>query len=429
MLLEHLICVPNPGDSAVDAWVQRIALWQFAYSVRNGDGEMKEARLSRFLMRQRLRQRVGDTQIQRELPPEASALDGVRMLTVHGSKGLEFEAVHIAYVTAGSFSQNTPTWEPPENVVDIVPPEALGSSQQEYEFEEAVERNNLLYVAVSRAKHHLYLYQENQYGDDNLTPQLQQLPKNFSSQPYNGLPLAKRASSSRKAFTASNEMSFEHFDTYVTCPLQYWYSKVVGLRSEADIDVSIRARWAVMAALKQVASGATGSAQFHLSHAWTEGNLPAEALDPSLWRDATFAFGWGLERMRVILEEGGKFAEPTSVVNGVTLQMPWGFFIKGSSGTEFAMMRFVRRGVSELATVLKPMVPALSTPGYKTMTLNYVLTDKVDNVPGAKKPEMTKSFQATARLFAGDNQPSKGRHCARCGFTTICPSAPAPDSR
>ncbi len=59
------------------------------------------------------------------------------------------------------------------------------------------------------------------------------------------------------------------------------------------------------------------------------------------------------------------------------------------------------------------------------MTLNYVLTDKVDDVQGAKRPETTKSFKATTRLFAGDNQPNKGRQCSRCGFTTICPSAPA----
>jgi len=422
MLLEHVVCVPNPGDSSVDAWVQRIALWQFAYAVRNGDGEMKEARLSRFLMRQRLRHRVGDAQVQRELPPEASALDGVRLLTVHGSKGLEFDAVHIAYVTAGSFGPSTPTWVPPESIVDIVPPEVLGSNQEEYMFEEAVERNNLLYVAVSRAKQHLYLYQENQYGDDNLTPQLLQPSMSFVSKLYSGPPLAKRVSSSGRAFTASSEMAFEHFNTYVTCPLQYWYSKVVGLRSDADIDISIRARWGVMAALKQVASGAAGPAEVHLSDAWAAHNLPAAALDPSLWRDASLAFGWGLERMRGILECGGKFAEPTAVVNEMTLQMPWGFFIQGRHGTEFAMMRFVRRGVAELVPVLRPMVLTLSTPGYKTMTLNYVLTEKVDNVPGSKRPEKTKSFNATVSMFGGDNQPSKGRHCTRCGFATICPS-------
>lgn len=111
---------------------------------------MKEARLSRYLLRQRLRQRIGDGQGQREFPPEAAVLDGVRVMTVHGSKGLEFEAVHVGYVSADSYGSREPTWRP-DGILDIVPPEALGSTTEEYKFEESVERNNLPYVAVSRA--------------------------------------------------------------------------------------------------------------------------------------------------------------------------------------------------------------------------------------------------------------------------------------
>src|SRR5208283_2703506 len=91
MLLEHRLSIPKQGDQSVEAWVSRVALWQLAYSVRNGDGEMKEARLSRYLLRQRLRQRIGDSYGDRELPPEVSALDAVRVQTVHGSKGLEYD--------------------------------------------------------------------------------------------------------------------------------------------------------------------------------------------------------------------------------------------------------------------------------------------------------------------------------------------------
>ena len=425
MLLEHRFGLPPASDTSVAAWIQRIALWQFAYSVRNGDGEMKEARLSRFLLRQRLRQRIGDGQVQRELPPEASGLDGVRLLTVHGSKGLEFDAVHVAFVTAGSFGPKVPSWEPPENVLDIVPPEALGSNHAEYAHEEAVERNNLLYVAVSRAERHLYLYQEAQFGQDNLTPQLLEYPRRFAAESYTGPSLVSTASSPRKAFEASTEMSYEDFDRYVTCPLQYWYSEVAGLRSETDVDLSIRARWAVMAALKLVAQQETGTPEAHLQAAWVDGKLPPPELDPSLRRDAEQALAWGIERMRPILEDGGEFAEPSCEVNGVTVQLPWGFAVPTANGTEFAMMRFARRRVSEVQTLLKPMVPTLDMRGQKTMTLNHVLSDKVDPVQGAKKPEMTKSFKATEKLFAGDNRPTTGRHCARCGFTTICPSAPA----
>ncbi len=425
MLLEHHFGLPAHADQSVSGWVQRIALWQFAYAVRNGDGEMKEARLSRFLMRQRLRQRIGESYVDRELPPEAGALDGVRLLTVHGSKGLEFDAVHVAYVNAGSYGPQKPTWVPPENVLDIVPPEALGSSQREYDIEAAVERNNLLYVAVSRAKRHLYIYQENEFGDDTLAPQLQHFPPKFTPVRYSGSTNRVPAAAPPRAFTPPSVVKFEHFDTYAMCSLQYWYAQVVGLRSEADIDISLRARWAVMSALKAVASGTLGAPDAQLLAEWAEQKLPSDLEDPSLWRDANFAFSQGLELRRLILEEGGRFAEPTSVVGGVTVQMPWGFVIKGPHSVEFAMMRFARRRVSDISTVLKPMVPGLDLSGTKRLTLNHVLSEKVDEVQGGKRLEATKSFKAAVRMLAGDNRPTKGRHCGRCAYMTICPSAPS----
>jgi len=423
LLLEHRFGVSAHTDDTVDAWVRRIALWQFAYAVRNGDGEMKEARLSRFLMRQRLRQRIGESYVDRELPPEAAGLDGVRLLTVHGSKGLEFEGVHVAFVNASSYGGQAPTWAPPENVLDIVPPESLGSNQAEYDFEAAVERNNLLYVALSRAKRHLHIYQENEFGADNLAPQLQHFPFKYKPLAYKGPALKVAAPPPSKAFSAPSTVKFEHFDTYTMCALQYWYSQVLALRSEADIDVSVRARWAVMGALREAASGAAGTADVHLLSKWEELKLPSAAEDPSLWHDAGLAFAGGLERIRVIREAGGTFSEPTAIVGGVTVQLPWGFTIKGQYSTEFAMMRFARRRVADIATILKPIVPGLTLAGTKKLSLNHVLSEKVDNVPGAKRLESTKSFKAAVRMLAGDNRPSKGRHCGRCAYLTICPSA------
>jgi superfamily I DNA/RNA helicase len=425
ILLEARFGLPGAGDNSVGASVQRIALWQFAYMVRNGDGEVKEARLSRFLMRQRLRQRIGETYVDRALPPEASSLDGVRLLTVHASKGLEFEAVHVAFVNVESYGAQLPKWVSPESILTIVPPEALGSSQAEYEVEASVERNNLLYVALSRAERHLYIYQEIEFGDDGLAPQLQHFPRKFRSWSYGGSGTGQLTRKPPNAFAPPKLLNFEHFDAYVRCPLQYWYSQVLGLKSEADIDVSVRARWAVMNALKAAASTAKGkSRQQHLDMAWVDQKLPSESDDPTLWRDANVAFSRGLALVSSLVSRGGQFSEPSSIVGGVTLQMPWGFVIDDKYYTEFAMVRFMRRRVLDISTVLKPIVPGLILSGTKKLTLNYVLSDKVDDVPGGKRLEATKSFKAAIRLSAGDNYPTRGKHCGRCAYMSICPSAP-----
>lgn len=423
LLLEKRFGLPPISDVSVQAWVKRIALWQFAYSVRNGDGEAKEARLSRYLMRQRLRQRIGDSQLQRELPPEAASLDGVRLMNVHGSKGLEFEAVHVAYINADNYGGQKPSWSP-EGILDIVPPEVLGSSMTEYERESAVERNNLLYVAVSRAKRHLYLYQHNKFGHHTLAPQLAYNSPKFVTQGYSGPVLKGAKANTTQAFIAPDTLSFEDFDTYVRCPLSYWYSRVLGLKSEADIDVSIRARRAVLDALKAVASGASWEPQASLDAAWVARALPSAIEDPSLWKDVQNALSRGVALIKGAQKRGGGYYEPSAFVAGVTIQMPWGFAINNSHGLEYAMVRFARRGVSDLSTVLKPIVTGLNVPGPKKLTLNYVLTNTVDDVPGAKRIEATKSYGAAIRFLAGDNSPSVGHHCARCDFSTICPSSP-----
>ena len=423
LLLDKRFGLPPTTDTSVRAWVNRVALWQFAYSVRNGDGEMKEARLSRFLLRQRLRQRICDAQGQRELPPEAGVLDGVRVMTVHGSKGLEFEAVHVGFVSADSYGSREPSWRP-EGILDIVPPEAIGSSVEEYKFEESVERNNLLYVAVSRAKRHLYLYQDTKFRNSTV-PQLDHYPRKYLSKAYSGpsLNMAKVVMSG--AFGAPAALSFEDFYSYAICSLRYWYSHVLELQSESDIDVSIRARWAVMDALKAFSSVTSGSAQLALEASWTTRKLPTAAEDPSLWADALYALDRGERQVKTLWGRGGQFEQASAVIGGLKLQMPWGFRIDGvHGGTEYAILRFSRRGISDFKTIMNPVLRGLGLPGPTSISLHHVLSDKTDQVEGSKAIEMTKAYKAAQRFATGDNTPAVGPQCVRCDFSTICPSSP-----
>lgn len=423
LLLDKRFGLPPTADTSVRAWVTRVALWQFAYSVRNGDGEMKEARLSRYLLRQRLRHRIGDAQGQRELPPEAAVLDGVRVMTVHSSKGLEFEAVHVGFVSADSYGRREPSWRP-EGILDIVPPEALGSSADEYKFEESVERNNLLYVAVSRAKRYLYLYQDTKFRNST-APQLEHSPRKYLQKIYGGAPLKMTKAATNRAFTAPTTLLFEDFYSYAMCSLRYWYSHVLEMQSESDIDVSLRARWAVMDALKVLSSGASGPAQLVLGAAWMARKLPGVVEDPSLWADALYALDRGARQVEALRARGGRFEQPFSIIGGLTLQMPWGFRIdRPHGGTEFVILRFSRRGISDFKTIMNPVLNGLNLPRQVSMSLHHVLSEKTDQVEGSRAVEMTKAYKAAQRFAIGDITPTPGNHCSRCDFCTICPSAP-----
>lgn len=428
LLLEHEIALPPKEDQTVKAWVQRIALWQFAYAVRNGDGDMKNARLSRYLLRQRLRQRLGETYSDRNLPTEASALDGVRILTVHSSKGLEFDAVHLAYVLANSFAQEPPSWSDSErSIQDIVPPSFIGSDDGAYAEEEAVERNNLFYVALSRARKHLRLYQHNGfYGDTKVKP-LQKCPSLYTGKSFAVKAQTTTPKTTVQAFAPPQTVPFEQFDSYITCPLQYWYSHVANLRGEQDLDASLRARFAVSSALKAVASGQTGKPQDHIDKAWADQKLPTPAEDPYLRQDAIAAYKRGLALHRAATKGGATYAAPVSVVANLKIELPWGHTRTSASEAEFSVVRFSTRRHGAIQTRLKPMVNGIPGPQKNTVQLRYVMSDDCHEVKAAQPTGITSttSYISAVQFLSGSNEPRKGGHCGRCAYMTICPNAPS----
>jgi superfamily I DNA/RNA helicase/Zn-dependent peptidase ImmA (M78 family) len=419
LLLEHCFGLPPANDTSLEAAVTRVRLWQFAYAVRNGEGDVKESRLSRFLLRFRLRQKVGDPYGERELPPEASALAGVRLLTVHGSKGLEFEAVHVCKVSAEYYGLEKSSWVPPEDVRELVTPEMLGSSEQEYEHESSVERNNLLYVALSRAKRHLRMYFDAEFG--YLAPQLLK-PTHYKVEDYLWSSQAQPVTKPPPAFTAPDTIALSAFRSFSTCPLQYWYAEVLRLKRETEYESGVRAQWAIMEALKQVAMGSPKPPNEHFEEQWAKSKLLPQHLDPNLWTDAQYAFQRGLGKI-AYLRQHGYYVEATSIVANQIIQLPWGFVVKGKYDTQFHVLLFSRRG-KDLETVLKPVVYGLEVKGNKKLWLHSILSDQVDEAPSAKKPSMTKGYKAAVGLQEGVNAPHTGRHCGRCSYSTICPFAP-----
>lgn len=422
LLLEHSFAVPSHSDTSVSAAVTRIRLWQFAYAVRNGEGDIRESRLSRFLLRFRLRQRVGDPYGQRELPPEAAQLEGVRLLTIHGSKGLEFEAVHVSRANAENFGMEARSWVPPDSIQELITPRMLGSSDEEYEYEETVERNNLLYVAVSRAKRHLHLYYDTQFRGQ-VAPQLKK------SEPYDRREFAGASSAScpsyaAPAFKVLAPIPFNEFRTFSDCPLQFWYRNVLGLKRELEYEAGVRAQGAILEVLRKLASGVSAPAEEILAQEWASSHLPTPSEDPNLWTDAQYALGRGMAKVRELASKG-VFTEATSVVANLQVSLPWGFKVQGRYDTQLHLLLFTRRS-SSVEMVMKPVVNGLEWPGTSRVWLHSVLSDVVDEAEPAKRVESTKGFGAAVGLLEGRNNPNPGRHCGRCSYATICPSAPVP---
>lgn len=156
LLLDRTRIAARLGTSADLADRTRgIAIWQFLNFLRvqpSGRG----LPITRVLDRVRRLVRLGDDRDLRQLPAAAQHLDAVRLMTIHGAKGLEFGAVHIPGLNKDTIPRPAPSQPcpPPDGMIEG----AEGGAQQDYVAGHEEEQECLFYVALSRARDRLLLY-------------------------------------------------------------------------------------------------------------------------------------------------------------------------------------------------------------------------------------------------------------------------------
>lgn len=128
----------------------RMAVWQFVHFCRAPDGTGRWSTVKNLPQRIRDRVRLNEDRSTRVVPPEAEGLNAVRILTAHGSKGLEFDAIHLVEAAKDIF-------EPDRADTNRLMPESILSKEAALETLRN-ERHNLLYVAISRPRLHLTVY-------------------------------------------------------------------------------------------------------------------------------------------------------------------------------------------------------------------------------------------------------------------------------
>ncbi|HGX3309056.1 TPA: UvrD-helicase domain-containing protein [Pseudomonas aeruginosa] len=419
LLLDRRYGLPSLEDQSIAAHTARLALWLFVYAVRNGDGDASQARLSKFLLREDLRRRIGEKIGDRGLPPEARALDAVSLMTVHSSKGLEFDAIHVTEVEKGSYGDEKP-FGYDSRISQLLPPEVLNSTSEEHAFEEAVERNNLLYVALSRGRDYVLLY-ELETRDRPL--QLWRAHKLDKLKIKDGLPNQSVAAHpvpfAKDAQIPS--LSYSEFETYIGCPLQYHYRYELSLTAEQEVDTSIRARWAVMDTLQQTLSSDQTQWSGLFNDSWSTYNLPTAEEDPGLVADATLAIQRGLNLMGSI--EGSVVDNLEAEVGGIRIRLPWMLGVNTPSGLELHWLR-AQLGIERTLSHLRPMM--LTMNGLKISRANVysLITDRSVSQNPSVSATATTAYKMARRFACGDRSASKGLMCKRCAYLSICDNRP-----
>lgn len=152
--------------------MRRVALWQLLVFCRDlppGQG----LPIQRLLDRARRLVLLSEERDLRQMPAAAATMDGVHLMTVHGSKGLEFEAVHVPGMVVRGFpgDNRTPRCPPPDGL--IAGSEGM-SGVEAVRHGHAEEEECLFFVAMSRARRSLTLYAAGQMANG----------KNRSPSPY-----------------------------------------------------------------------------------------------------------------------------------------------------------------------------------------------------------------------------------------------------
>lgn len=191
------------GQAAANAMM---AVWQFVHFCRSPDGTGRWATVKNLPQRIRDRVRLGEDRSMRAVPPEAEGMNAVRVLTAHGSKGLEFDAVHFLRVTKNTF-------EPSRTNSNRLLPDSVLKGQEPLAVLKN-ERHNLLYVAVSRPRFYLMVYS---HEDDELPGALNGILQSCSagwSKPATPAPIPY-------VTAVATEVSLQQYLDFVKCPARH----------------------------------------------------------------------------------------------------------------------------------------------------------------------------------------------------------------
>lgn len=182
----------------------------------------------RLLARIRRIELLNQDSVYRAISAEATDVDAVRVLTIHGSKGLEFPAVHLPalatrYMPASRKGSRTPA---------LARYPQLNMAKDDHDAEEEC----LFFVGLSRARDHLSLTRAQRYTSQNATASkfldlVSAIPTKIRTVPSTmPQPIVRPpvVVEQRTSYSAAE------LETYIRCPARYRYEQLMGLRGGTD---------------------------------------------------------------------------------------------------------------------------------------------------------------------------------------------------
>lgn len=247
---------PLLADTSIAGAQQRLALFQLLQSAQAYARSEPRGGVCGFLDWVRRLELLGDERQLRVPPVAAANLDAVRLMTVHASKGLEFEAVYLPGLATGQFpgSRRYDPCPPPPGLARRTPDEVR-----------LEEEECLLFVAMSRARDRLMLSRATHYGPPRkpssfLNQLATLLPRRPDAPPdWVFAPLSAPDTRGVAACAATLEVHrVEDLDQYKRCPRAYLYQRILRLNGGRDDNGYVRFHRALYGVIRDLAAHAAG---------------------------------------------------------------------------------------------------------------------------------------------------------------------------
>lgn len=274
-------------DDSVAGRAMGIAIWQlmgFLRIQRAGPG----LPVQRLLDSIRRLIQLSDERDLRQLPAAAQGIDAVRLMTVHGSKGLEFPAVHVMGLNRNALpsSARPPACPVPDGMIEG----GIGTTVALAAADHALEQECLFYVAASRARDRLFVYSATKNAGGSrrepssfigrLGPTIKQVvqPNPHRSPDPELSPLPIEVGPPVVVTTAQ-------LDLYTRCPRRFLYTHVLGVGGRRTSTTLSRMHDVVRAVVEEIAGTEPGAdaetrAEVALATAWQASPLVGEEYRP-----------------------------------------------------------------------------------------------------------------------------------------------------
>lgn len=420
-----------------------VALWQFLNFLRSLpiEGQYPTLEASRQIRRLI---RLNEERSLRQFPDAALELDAVRLMTVHGSKGLEFDLVHAPglIVTGIPRQARAPDCPPPDGLIAGSEGQTgLLASVAGHDEQEAC----LFFVLLSRARDELRLYrstlQKNGTTRRNGSAYNARISAALDAAPaIERLPEPSAAAPARPIhvdWTVPVELDHQHLDSYGRCGRRFLYTYVLGLGGRRDENAYMRMHNAVGAMIGWL------DRNFDAARAEPEGF--AEAFDTVWQTHGPVDHGHAEEYRRIAAgmlrflvatrdEEGRQppRALRLGVGEGHVLTRAHDV-VRASDGRLVVRRVATRKAMASLEREVEYAVldaaaeEAFGEPvAVEAVHLSGATLQAVSN--GRRAALMEAVGRHMSQIVSGSFSPNPGRNCLRCPHLFACPGLPAGDA-